>query len=128
MHNNAERLTTREREVLNRIAKVNTTRQIADHLGITFKTACCHRGHVLEKLGAHKAIDAVWIAAEQGSIKQSRGAEPGDGGNDASCGPERLGRHPDTALTTCRDSRLKLSEALQEYGPSRNRGENFAKI
>jgi DNA-binding CsgD family transcriptional regulator len=109
MHNNPESLTTRELEVLNLIAKGNTTRQIADHLGITFKTACCHRGHVLETLGVHKAIDAVWIAAEQGLIKLSRGTEPGEGGNGASCGKARP--HPDTALTTCRDSRLKLSAA-----------------
>jgi DNA-binding CsgD family transcriptional regulator len=106
-------LTNREREVLSLIAEGNTTRQIARHLGISFKTACCHRAHVLEKLGARKSIEAVRTAVAQGLIERPWGTELG-------VSPE-LSARADMALISFRDHRQKLSEALQEFGALRKR-------
>lgn len=64
-----ERLTPREVEVLRLMADGLTTKAIAACLGITFKTAACHRYPVLAKLGAANAVEAVRWALRNGLIE-----------------------------------------------------------
>ena len=52
-------LTTREHEVLSLIIDGYSTKQIAAKLGIAFKTAACHRGHIMAKSGASNTADLV---------------------------------------------------------------------
>ena len=52
-------LTMRERQVLTLIVGGCTTRQIAAELCISFKTAACHRDHILSKSGAANTADLV---------------------------------------------------------------------
>ena len=58
-----EPLSAREREVLLRIARGETNRQIAEHLVISEATARNHVSHVLEKLGLNRRSEAAALAA-----------------------------------------------------------------
>jgi DNA-binding NarL/FixJ family response regulator len=62
------RLTRREVEVLTLIAKGNSTKELAFQLGITFKTAACHRYHIMEKLGVHEMASLVRYAIRRGLV------------------------------------------------------------
>jgi DNA-binding CsgD family transcriptional regulator len=66
---NLDQLTPREMEVLRRIAEGNSTKEIAEKLGIAFKTAACHRYRVMEKLGIHQTASLVRYAIRQGIVK-----------------------------------------------------------
>ena len=61
-----EALTRRELEVLKYIAQGNTTKKVAEILGITFKTAACHRYRVMDKLGIHETASLVRYAIRRG--------------------------------------------------------------
>jgi DNA-binding CsgD family transcriptional regulator len=61
-------LTPRERQVLQLIAAGRTTKQFASELGISFKTAACHRQRVLEKIGAANTAELVGRAVQKGWI------------------------------------------------------------
>jgi two-component system, LuxR family, secretion system response regulator SsrB len=61
-------LTKREREVLNLMADGLTTRALAAQLQVTFKTASCHRSHILQKLGVRSTVSAVRWAIREGWI------------------------------------------------------------
>lgn len=63
------RLTKREAEVLCLMADGLTTKDIATRLGITFKTAACHRSRVLQKLGVDSTVTVVRWAIREGLIK-----------------------------------------------------------
>jgi DNA-binding CsgD family transcriptional regulator len=65
-------LTPREEAVLCLIAKGKTTKQIAFELGIAFKTAACHRNHLLAKLGVTNTAELVFRSVEAGLVT-SRG-------------------------------------------------------
>jgi DNA-binding CsgD family transcriptional regulator len=52
-------LTAREREVLHLIASGLSTKEVAANLGISFKTAACHRANIMSKLGLHSVVDLV---------------------------------------------------------------------
>jgi len=65
----SSRLTTREIEVLKRIAEGNTTKEVAASLGITYKTAVCHRSHIMEKLGIHDTATLVRYAIREGIVR-----------------------------------------------------------
>lgn len=69
MSNDSQRLSDRERQVLTLIASGNTSREIADLLGITFKTAVVHRQHVQKKLDLHRVADLTRAAIRMGLIK-----------------------------------------------------------
>lgn len=58
----AERLTPREIEVLQRIARGLTADEIAADLNISVYTARNHTQHILEKLGTSRQVEAVAIA------------------------------------------------------------------
>lgn len=61
-----ERLTTREREVLKLIAEGKSSREIADLLFISIRTAENHRANIMSKLGMRKAADLVRYAIREG--------------------------------------------------------------
>jgi DNA-binding NarL/FixJ family response regulator len=56
-------LTTREREVLARLTRGESTRQIARDMGVAYSTARTHIQSVLDKLGVHSRLEAVAYAA-----------------------------------------------------------------
>ena len=60
------RLTSRETEVLRLMAVGLTTKAIANGLGITFKTAACHRSRILQKLNCESTVLAVRWAIRNG--------------------------------------------------------------
>ncbi len=57
-----ERLTSRERQVLERIVVGRLNKQIADDLCISIKTVEAHRANIMEKLGARTMADLMRIA------------------------------------------------------------------
>jgi DNA-binding NarL/FixJ family response regulator len=61
-------LTRRELEVLHLMAEGITTKAIAERLGVTFKTAACHRGRILQKLAVESTVSAVRWAIRQGIV------------------------------------------------------------
>jgi DNA-binding NarL/FixJ family response regulator len=62
-------LTKRELEVLTLMADGLTTKVIASKLGVTFKTAACHRGRILQKLSVDSTVSAVRWAIRSGIVK-----------------------------------------------------------
>ena len=62
-------LTNREVEVLRCIAQGHSTKEIAYRMGISFKTAACHRYRVMEKLDIHETANLVRYAIRQGLIQ-----------------------------------------------------------
>ena len=63
-----DKLSGRERDVFLLLAHGKTTKQVADELGISSKTAYVHRAHVLEKLGARNDRELYRIALASGLI------------------------------------------------------------
>jgi two-component system, NarL family, response regulator NreC len=61
-------LTKRELEVLHLMADGLTTKAIAARLGVTFKTAACHRGRILQKLSVDSTVSAVRWAIRVGIV------------------------------------------------------------
>ena len=64
----AEKLTSREIEVLKLISTGLSTKQIAASLGITFKTAACHRSRIMEKLDIHQVANLTRYAIRNGYV------------------------------------------------------------
>jgi DNA-binding NarL/FixJ family response regulator len=62
-------LTPREIEVLKLLAEGLSSKQAAARLGITFKTAACHRSVILSKLGVHETVSAVRWAIRAGVVE-----------------------------------------------------------
>ena len=62
-------LTAREREVLVLIADGLSTKETSKRLGISFKTAACHRSRILEKFDVHNTVTLVREAIRLGLIK-----------------------------------------------------------
>ena len=62
-------LSEREREVLVLIASGKSSREIASHLGIAFKTATTHRQKIQKKLQLHKVADLTRAAIRMGLIE-----------------------------------------------------------
>lgn len=63
-----ERLTAREREVLQLVAEGNTNRQIAIRLGISIKTVEKHRFNLMEKLNMRDVTALVRFAIANGIV------------------------------------------------------------
>ncbi len=63
-----ERLTTREREVLQLIAEGHTNRQIAGELNISTKTVEKHRSNLMTKLNIHDLASLVRFAVAHGVV------------------------------------------------------------
>jgi two-component system response regulator FixJ len=61
-----ERLTTREHEVLGRIAQGASNKEAGRELGISPRTTEVHRARIMEKLGAKNAADLMRIVLGKG--------------------------------------------------------------
>lgn len=77
-------LTVREREVLQLISEGKASKEIAFQLGISFRTACCHRWHLLTKLAVHNTAELIRKAVQSELISLER-FDP------AAEAPERVG-------------------------------------
>jgi len=64
----ADPLTPRERQILQLIAEGNTTKEIAQQLNISFKTAESHRNHIMKKLDLHDVAGLVRYAIQRGLV------------------------------------------------------------
>jgi DNA-binding NarL/FixJ family response regulator len=67
-----DRLTSRQREVLQLIAEGNTTKAIATRLGLSMKTVETHRAQLMERLEARDVAALVRLAIRVGLVE----AEP----------------------------------------------------
>lgn len=65
----ADPLTPRERQVLQLVAEGKTTKEIAQLLGMSVKTAESHRTRIMEKLDIHETASLVRYAIRQGVIQ-----------------------------------------------------------
>lgn len=65
-------LTYREQQVLNLIADGQSTKEIAATLGMSFKTAACHRYRVASKLDAHNTATLLRNATRSGLLDLDR--------------------------------------------------------
>jgi DNA-binding NarL/FixJ family response regulator len=63
-----ERLTARERQVLQLIAEGRTNRQIATDLHVAVKTVDTHRSHLMRKLNIHDQTSLVKYALRRGIV------------------------------------------------------------
>jgi DNA-binding NarL/FixJ family response regulator len=64
----AERLTPRQKEVLQLIAEGRTTKEVAQRLGLSVKTAESHRAQLMERLGIHDVAGLVRYAIRSGLV------------------------------------------------------------
>ena len=63
-----EKLTTREREVLQLIAEGKANKEIAELLFLSIKTVETHKAHLMEKLTLHTSTDLIKYAIQKGII------------------------------------------------------------
>lgn len=64
-----ERLTARQREILQLVAEGNTTRQIAEMLNVSVKTVETHRAQLMDRLEIHDVPGLVRYAIRTGLIQ-----------------------------------------------------------
>jgi DNA-binding CsgD family transcriptional regulator len=62
-------LTPREIDVLKCIAQGYSTKEIAHNLGMSFKTAACHRYRIMDKLGIHDVVNLLRYAVRAGLVE-----------------------------------------------------------
>ena len=62
-------LTDRERQVVTLIAEGTSTKEVAARLGISVKTADCHRTRIMDKLNVHQTASLVRYAIRQGFVE-----------------------------------------------------------
>ena len=67
--NDPKQLTAREQQVLVLVAEGCRTKEIATKLGIKFKTAACHRNHILMKFGVRNSVALLRCAIRKGLIQ-----------------------------------------------------------
>jgi DNA-binding NarL/FixJ family response regulator len=65
----ADPLTARERQVLQLISEGHTTKEVANVLGISVKTADTHRASIMRKLDIHETAGLVRYAVRSGLIR-----------------------------------------------------------
>jgi len=75
--NGYDRLTSREREILQLVAEGQTNREIADRLVIGVKTVLRHRTNIMEKLGFHNRTELIKYAISKGLVEIPRKIEIG---------------------------------------------------
>lgn len=61
-----EKLSDREREVLQLIAEGYSTKEAASRLNVSEKTVSAHREHIMAKLGIHNVVDLTRYALKEG--------------------------------------------------------------
>jgi two-component system nitrate/nitrite response regulator NarL len=64
-----EKLTSREREILQALAEGLESREIAEKLNITVETERTHMVNILNKLGVHSRLQALVFAARHGLVE-----------------------------------------------------------
>ena len=64
-----ERLSLREKEVLQLIAEGKSNKEVASLLNISVNTVAVHRAHVMEALGLHRTAELVLYAVKRGLIQ-----------------------------------------------------------
>ena len=64
-----EKLTGREREILQLLAEGISNREISKKIHISVKTVETHRAHIIEKLNLHNATDLTKYAIRKGLIR-----------------------------------------------------------
>jgi DNA-binding NarL/FixJ family response regulator len=64
-----DRLTSRERQVLQLIAEGKTSRQVAEILGVAAKTVGTHRAHLMQKLKIHDQTALLKLAIRRGLVQ-----------------------------------------------------------
>jgi DNA-binding NarL/FixJ family response regulator len=62
-------LTARQVQVLILIAEGKTTKEIAEDLGVSFKTAAAHRSNIMHKLNVHDTAHLVRYAIRTGLVE-----------------------------------------------------------
>jgi DNA-binding NarL/FixJ family response regulator len=67
-HDAAQRLTTRQREVLQLFAEGRSAKEVAGVLKISIRTAEAHKAHILESLGLRTTAELVQYAIRNGII------------------------------------------------------------
>jgi DNA-binding CsgD family transcriptional regulator len=72
MHPALRDLTPRELQVLRCIAEGYSTKETALNLGISFKTAACHRHRIMQKIGVHGTGALVRFAIANGVVTLSQ--------------------------------------------------------
>jgi two-component system response regulator NreC len=68
MEDKYDKLTDREREVLQLVAEGRTNREIAQLLHVTVKTVEAHRAHVMDKLSLHSTAELTKYALRKGMV------------------------------------------------------------
>jgi DNA-binding NarL/FixJ family response regulator len=63
-----EALTPRQREILQLVAEGHTSKQIAERLGLSFKTVEAHRAQIMERLGLEDVTGLVRFAVRVGLV------------------------------------------------------------
>jgi DNA-binding NarL/FixJ family response regulator len=64
-------LTDREKQVLKLVAEGLSNKEVVGALGISVKTAMCHREHLMSKLDLHNRTELVRFALQKGVLPQS---------------------------------------------------------
>ncbi|HEY3937000.1 MAG TPA: response regulator transcription factor [Bryobacteraceae bacterium] len=64
-----ELLTTRERELLQLVAELKSTKDIANLLGLSPHTVDTHRGNIMQKLNVHSIPELIVYAVRKGIIR-----------------------------------------------------------
>jgi DNA-binding CsgD family transcriptional regulator len=98
-----EKLTPRELEVLKLIAGGLSTKEIGRSLGVTFKTAACHRYRIMEKLNIHEVANLTRYAIRNGYV--DLGSVNG-----------RRDEIPPELFQRVRTTEADYRRALEEYG------------
>lgn len=69
-HDPYDRLTLREKEVLQLIAQGKSNKEIATLLKISVNTVAVHRAHLMETLDLHRTAELVLYAVKKGLVQQ----------------------------------------------------------
>jgi len=76
LRSDADRLTPREREVLQLIAEGHTGRDVAERLFLSPKTVEGHKTRIMEKIGAKNRSDLIRFALRSGIVTLEEGERP----------------------------------------------------
>src|SRR4051794_25732553 len=68
-HEADETLSARERQMLQLVAEGMSTKEAANHLSVSFKTADSHRTSILQKLKLHNTAALVRYAIRNGIVE-----------------------------------------------------------
>ena len=73
----ADKLTAREREILQLVAEGHPNQSIAEHLVLSVKTVEAHKAHIMQKLGVQRTTDLIRYALRKGIISLDEAPDEG---------------------------------------------------